>query len=488
MAIRKENPHYIDGVWTGSDGPDFQSTNPANGELLWAGPEATLTEVNRAITAARRALPSWATSPYEVRESKMFRFRDQIESRCEAMAGAISAEVGKPRWEAATEVKSMVGKIQHAINAQHERASQFPNGGLGLTRFKPQGVVAVFGPYNFPANLPIWHIVPALLAGNCVIFKPSELTPAVSEILMDCLVAADFPPGVINLIQGGPLVGQALAEHNGIHGLFFTGSVATGMKIHRHFAERPDKILALELGGNNPLVVYQINDLAAAALTTVRSAYLTSGQRCTCARRLIVVDNEEGKAFVETLTQWIDRIRVGDPAGEPEPFMGSLISPRAAEMMLEAQTDLVNKGARVLRELHIKQQGSGIVSPGLIDVTGARDVPDEEYFGPLLKLTRVKSFEDAITVANNTRYGLSAGLLSDHAENYSPFYWGVEAGIINWNQPLTGASGAAPFGGRGLSGNHRPSGMFAADYCAYPVASIENETLDMPETFPPGIE
>ncbi|MGL4898690.1 MAG: succinylglutamate-semialdehyde dehydrogenase, partial [Shewanella sp.] len=359
--------------------------------------------------------------------------------------------------------------------------------GRAVLRHKPHGVVAVFGPYNFPGHLPNGHIVPALLAGNTVVFKPSELTPKVAELMVSLWEKAGLPAGVLNLVQGEVETGKALASHPQLDGLFFTGSSRTGHLLHQQYAGHPGKILALEMGGNNPLIIKGVADIKAAVHEILQSAYISSGQRCTCARRLYVEQGEQGDALVAKLVDAVKQIKVGPWNAQPQPFMGSMISEAAAKGMLAAQANLLSLGGVPLVELTHLQAGTGLVSPGLIDVTAVSELPDEEYFGPLLQLVRYRDFDEAITLANQTRYGLSAGILADSREDYEYFFARIRAGIVNWNKQITGASGAAPFGGVGASGNHRASAFYAADYCAYPVASVEADAVSLPATLSPGL-
>jgi succinylglutamic semialdehyde dehydrogenase len=465
----------------------FSSINPATGETVWTGAAASRAEVSSAVGRATTAARSWAQTTLAERENCLRSFARVLESRRQPMAAAISREVGKPTWEALTEVSSMIGKVELAISAYVRRSADF-TGGPAITRFRPHGVVAVFGPFNFPGHLPNGHIVPALLAGNAIVFKPSEHAPLVAELYAATWRDAGLPPGVLELVQGGRDTGAALVDDPGLDGLFFTGSARTGLWLAEKFARTPEKILALELGGNNPLVVWPPRDLAAAALLVVQSAYLTAGQRCTCARRLIVPSGPAGDAFLDGLVRLAARIRVGPFTDQPEPFMGPVISAAAAGQVITAQQDLIGRGATALMTARALRPGTGLVSPGLIDVTAVRERRDEEIFGPLLQVIRVPDFTAALAEANATRYGLAAGLIADDAALYARFRHEVRAGIINWNQQLTGASGAAPFGGVGRSGNHRPSGFFAADYCAYPVASIEVPELKQPAALPPGLQ
>jgi len=333
-------------------------------------------------------------------------------------------------------------------------------------------VLAVLGPYNFPAHLPNGHIVPALIAGNAVVFKPSEKTPATGAFLVECFHQAKIPEGIVRLLVGGPDEGRALAAEPGIDGLLFTGSARAGKALHKQFADTPHKILALELGGNNPLVVWDCKDVEAAATIVVQSAYLSAGQRCTAARRLIVEDGHEGP-LLEAIQRLTDRLIVAEPFADPPPFMGPLIDLAAADHLQEQWLGLMMKGGKPMRRLDRPVDGLPFLTPALIDVTDIAERPDEELFGPVLQLIRVKDFDAAIDEANNTRFGLAASLVGGAPELYDRFWANVRAGVINWNKPTNGAPSNAPFGGIGLSGNHRPSAYYAADYCAYPVTSSE---------------
>lgn len=482
--------HFIDGKWLDGAGGVFRSIDPATGQCVWEGPAATAAEVDRAVGAARKAWESWADTPIAQRIFFLESFATQLKDNRAKLAEAISRETGKPTWEALGEVDSMIGKVPASIEAFNERRRPVEResaSGLAATRFKPHGVAAVFGPFNFPGHLPNGHIVPALLAGNTVIFKPSEAAPLVAQMTLELWELARLPAGVLNLVQGARDTGGALAQHRGIDGLFFTGSAAVGKSLSRAFAEHPEKILALEMGGNNPLIMHEAVDLHAAAYLTIQSAYITAGQRCTCARRLIVPEGAAGDAFIDRLVEMARGIRVGRYTDSPEPFMGPVISASAADRLFSAQDNLRSCGGRPLLEMKRLPQSPAMASPGLIDVTAISSRSDEEIFGPLLQLIRVPDFASAIDEANRTAYGLAAGLLSDNKELYEQFFRRIRAGVVNWNRQTTGASGALPFGGIGLSGNHRPSGSYAADYCSYPVASLENTKLAMPAQLTPGI-
>ncbi|MCE9787733.1 succinylglutamate-semialdehyde dehydrogenase [Shewanella chilikensis] len=481
---------FIKGQWLAGEGQAMSSSNPANGETLWQGNAATPAQVEAGVAAAREAQFGWFMLGFDGRLQVIEAYRDQLEAHKAEIADTIAQETGKPLWETATEAGAMIGKIGLSVAAYHKRTGETENelpAGRAVLRHKPHGVVAVFGPYNFPGHLPNGHIVPALLAGNTVVFKPSELTPKVAELMLKLWEKAGLPAGVINLVQGEVETGKALASHPQLDGLFFTGSSRTGHLLHQQYAGHPGKILALEMGGNNPLIVKGISDIKAAVHEIIQSAYISSGQRCTCARRLYIEKGDQGDALIAALVAAVKAIAVGPWNAEPQPFMGSMISEAAAKGMVAAQRNLQNLGGVSLVELTHIESGTGLVSPGLIDVTEVIELPDEEYFGPLLQLVRYSSFDQAISLANDTRYGLSAGLLADSREDYDYFLARIRAGIVNWNKQITGASGAAPFGGVGASGNHRASAFYAADYCAYPVASMEADGLSLPQALSPGL-
>ena len=452
------------------------STEPATGETLWTGEEG---DPAGEVAAARAAWAGWAARSLSYRVETLRRFANVARGKIEPFADLIARETGKPLWEARTEVEAVVNKVDISVSAYAERTSQRRlEGALGArvaVRHKPHGVLAVLGPYNFPAHLPNGHIVPALIAGNAIVFKPSEKTLAVGQYLVDLYREAGVPEGVIRIVQGGPEIGKALAAHPGIDGLLFTGSARAGCALHKQFAETPHKMLALEMGGNNPLVVWKAADIHAAAAMAVQSAYLSAGQRCTAARRLIVEEGEHER-LLEMIVKLIDRLIVDHPHASPAPFMGPVIDNEAADQLQEAFIGLTGKGGRAIRRLDRKSPERPFLTPALIDVTEVERRADEEMFGPVLQVIRVRDFDAAIAEANATRYGLAASLIGGGPELYDRFWAGVRAGVVNWNKPTNGAPSTAPFGGIGLSGNHRPSAYYAADYCAYPVTSSEAET------------
>jgi succinylglutamic semialdehyde dehydrogenase len=455
----------------------FTSTEPATGNEIWSGETG---DAAAEVTAARAAFPDWAAHSTSYRFEALRRFANVVRKKEQEFATLIARETGKPFWETRTEVAAVINKVDISIDAYAERTPkrsiEAAMGNKVTVRHKPHGVLAVLGPHNFPAHLPNGHIVPALIAGNAVVFKPSEKTPATGEFLVQCYRDAGVPEGVIRLLQGGPDEGRALAGQPDIDGLLFTGSARAGQSLHKQFADTPQKILALELGGNNPLIVWNPKEVEGAAAIAVQSAYLSAGQRCTCARRLIIEDGTEAP-LIEAIANMIDRIIVDSPFADPQPFMGPVIDNDTAQHLQEQWMGLMMKGGKPIRRLDRPYDDRPYLTPALIDVTDAKDIPDEEIFGPVLQVIRVKDFDAAIEAANATRFGLAASLVGGTHEQYEQFWSRTKAGVINWNKPTNGAPSTAPFGGVGLSGNHRPSAFYAADYCAYPVTSVHADRI-----------
>ena len=489
MKSGQQGQHYIANSWITGTGSRFTSVDPASGKMIWQGHAATDDEVRQAAQAAHQAKGHWSSLSIQQRAEYLQQFAQHVESRRDELAETISKETGKPHWEALTEVSAVIGKIAISITAYHERTPEkiIPSAeGNACLQFKPHGVVAILGAFNFPAHLSNGHIIPALLAGNTVVYKPSELTPAVAEVIMHCWDAAHLPAGVINCIQGNSNTGQALLAQD-IQGVYFTGSYRTGRKIHEYFSGRPEVILALEMGGNNPLIVEEVKEVNAAIYITLLSTLLTAGQRCTCARRVFIPESSWGDTFLNQFIIACKTLKVAPYTETPEPFMGPVIRHEHALMHLESQQKLIDLGAKSLLSMSLLKPNTGLLSPGIIDMTQVENPPDEEIFAPLVQIYRYKDFDKAIEYANQTYYGLVAGLISDNSSHYQRFYQSIRAGLLSWNKPTTGASSSQPFGGIGYSGNHRPSAYFAADYCAYPVTSQEQAELPRLGKVLPGI-
>jgi len=451
------------------------SREPATGAELWRGP---VSDIEALLALAQHGWPAWAAQSLHARIGVLRRFADEIRKDAEDFARLLARETGKPLWEAHNEVQALAARTEMIIRAQAERAAQRRlNNGLTGTlavRHKPHGVMAVLGPFSQPLLVPAGHILPALLAGNAVVFKPSAQTPACGEMLVQCLLRSGVPAGVISCAIGGDEAGQQLVATEAVRAIAFSGSAHAGIAIARKLAARPDKLLTLEMGGNNPLVVWDTPLIEDAAVLIVQSAFGGAGQRFNSARRLIL-GARIYQPVLEAVKRLADRIIVGAPFDEPAPFMGPMINAEAADGLTESFIWLMSNGGRPIKQMVRPRDNLPFVTPAIIDVTAMAERPDIELFGPLLQVIRVEEFDEAIALANATRYGLAAGLIGGAPEEYNRFWAGVRAGIVTWNRPTTADLGAAPVGGVGFSGNHRPGGTYAVDYCGYPVASAELE-------------
>lgn len=492
----------VAGVWRALEvaAPAIESRNPArHDEVIWRG-RASEAHVDGAVAAARAALGPWSRWPIERRAAVLRRYQQVCAARLEAITNLIRDEVGKPTWDAKAEASLLGAKVDITLDSTPPygplaRVSGYEVdlGGTksGRSWFRPHGVMAVLGPFNFPAHLPNGHIVPALLMGNTVVLKPSDKTPAVGQLLgelfQEALAAEGAPPGVVNVIQGGAATASRLVTHEGIDGVLFTGSWPVGRKIMEANLDRPGRILALEMGGNNAAVILPDADLKQAVIECVRCAFIGAGQRCTCTRRLIV-DERVAAKVIPAICKAASNLIIGDPQSEAPVFMGPVISEGAREAILASQSALHAAGGELLmpmRPLDLPPGSSDSVSsrgwyltPGVMRVErftvnseGASGC-DTEVFGPFLRIALVRSLDDAIEQVNATRYGLAASIFTKDRAAIERFLAEARAGCVNVNAGTAGASSKLPFGGLGLSGNHRPAGAFSLDYCAYPVAGM----------------
>ena len=456
---------------------EVTSTEPATGAHIWSGP---IGDVDDTVARARRAWPGWAAQPHSNRIEAVRRFANEVRREHDRLANLIARETGRPLWEARGEVEDVVARVEIAVRAfaertSHRRLDSALQGSAAL-RHKPHGVMAVITPASGPASVPAAHIAAALIAGNTVVFKPSERTPATGELLVRCFHRAGVSATVVQMVAGGPAQGQQLATHEGIDGVLFTGSAHVGIAINRRLSANPGKLVALEMGGNNPIVVWDTPKIADAAALVVQSAFTGAGQRCTAARRLIVKDSLADD-LIEEVRRLTDRIIVGAPFDDPAPFMGPVFDNRTADGLTESFVYLLTNGGRAIKHLVRLDDANPFLSPAIIDVTRMQERPDVELFGPVLQVVVVDDFDAAIAEANATRFGLCAALVGGSPQDYNRFWAQVRAGVINWNRPTYAHSIGAPLGGVGLSGNHRPAAFYTADSCAYPVASAE---LDQP--------
>ncbi|RMH30487.1 MAG: aldehyde dehydrogenase family protein [Planctomycetota bacterium] len=475
--------------WESIEGSDIVSHNPAHpSKVVWSGREVP-GDVDRAVSAARAALPAWSRAPVGTRVGVLRRFQEIAKARKDALDDLICEETGKAMWESTAEAGLISGKVDITLeegprSGRHRVDTfEFDLGGSKTARchFKPHGVMAVVGPYNFPAHLPNGHIVPSLLMGNTVVFKPSDKAPGVGQMLIEmfdeALSGEGIPPGVVNLVHGRADVASRLVTHDGVDGILFTGSWPVGRKILEANLERPGRIVALEMGGNNPAVVMPDADLYQAVVEVVRCAFNTTGQRCTSTRRLIVHEAVADRVL-PAVVKAASSLVIGDPRSGDPVFMGPIISQQARDAVFDAQRRFARQGGRVILEsTPIPGLDGWYLTPSVIVVDrfaiGVDDCGcDEEVFGPMLRVCVVKSLDEAIEQANATRYGLAASIFTADPGAQERFLAEARAGCVNINCGTAGASSKLPFGGLGFSGNHRPAGAFSLDYCAYPVATM----------------
>lgn len=467
------------------------SLNPTTNQVVWKGNISDEAEVNLVVSRAKTEQIYWKDISLSERKNIVLKFAEIVKTHSDEAAKLISEENGKPLWEAKGEVNSLINKVQVVLDAYEERAKgktkELANGRVSVTRYLPHGVMAVLGPFNFPMSMPNSHIMPALYAGNTIVFKPSERTPKAALYYRDMWIEAGLPKDALQIVQGDYTVGEMLVNHKDINGVLFIGSRKAGKAIEKSLVSL-DKIGALEMGGNSPLVVWDYGDVRAAINITIQSAYISSGQRCSAARRLIV-NKSIYDEFINELSCAIKKIVVGNPLDSTTvPFMGPMIDKKAVGRFMSDYRELIDLGAKVLVSTeNLHEIGDNFVRPALVDVSKI-EVSDKEIFGPLLQVIAVDTLEEAVTITNKTQYGLAAGIITESKEKYDYFLNNTRAGIINWNQPLTGSTTIAPFGGIKGSGNYRPAGYLSVDYCVYACASIESQTANTPKNLSPGLD
>ena len=486
----REPADFIGGTWRPLPvGSEIQSRNPASpDELVWSA-DPVESHVGDAVAAARDAFPAWHRLGHEGRVEALGRWQVAARDHVDRLAELIGLETGKIASEAAAEAGLVATKVDITLGPHSSGRIAGYDVAAGQTRigrcsFRPHGVMAVLGPFNFPAHLPNGHVVPALLAGNTIVFKPSDKTPAVGQVLAEIAEAADLPPGVFNLVQGGAGPASRLVADPGVDGILFTGSWPVGRRILEANLDSPGRIVALELGGSNPSVVMPDADLRQAVVECARAAFATTGQRCTCTRR-IVLHADIADQFLTAFCKVASTLVVGPGDSESPVFMGPMINGDAVDAVLAFQDELHAGGGRVLVQSSRIEGAGHFVTPGVVLVDRFDLERDRECFGPLVQISIASDFDDAVAQANATRYGLAASIFTRDDATWERFLAECRSGCVNRNCGTAGASGTLPFGGLGLSGNHRPAGAFSIDYCAHPVASMIESGVEA--VVPPGM-
>lgn len=471
-----------------ADDSYIDSVSPADpSDVIGHFTVSDATAVSDAVGRARAAFPGWRALGFEARAVLLEHFRDLVAARQDELALLIAREMGKAIWDARGEARLVPAKVDVTLGDGMQMVQTLEVGSGARATFHPRGVLAVLGPFNFPAHLPNGHIVPALATGNTVVFKPSELSPAVGAWLGARLREAGIPESVFSVVQGGAATGKALATHGEVDGVLFTGSYAAGRALRAATVDQPGKLLALEMGGKNAIVVLDDADLDLAVAETAVSICATTGQRCSCASRLFVhaslID-----AFSEHLARVLRGVKVGMPLEEGV-FMGPLVSKRAFVKVQEYRADAaLGDGERVLRV----DPGlpAPFVGPGLVRYpTSEQKSPyqREEIFGPEAAVHPIHDLDEAIAASNDSDYGLVASVFTKQRARYDYAVGRIRTGLLNWNKGTIGASGKLPFGGRGKSGNDRPAGISSTIYCTVPQAHLESDAGFDPEALPPGM-
>lgn len=466
----------VNGEWVSRSPADF-SDEVAKVQYSYAS-------IDQAVAAAREAFSSWRRTPLAQRAELLKKYQAAIKKREEELTEAIAREVGKPLWETKTEIAAMANKVDVTINEsmkliEERHLPKVMENTEGLYRYRPHGVMAVIGPFNFPGHLPNGHIVPALLTGNTVVFKPSEKAPMVGQIMAELFEEAGFPKGVFNLVQGEREVGRRLCVHEGVDGILFTGSYEVGTRIKQDTLQQHWKILALEMGGKNPSIVWGDANLDFALHETLTSAYVTAGQRCSATSR-IIVQNSLLEQFIDRFHDRAKAFTIGHPLDNP--FMGPLIEQGAVDRYTKFLGIALREGCEIVmrgKQLELPTKGN-YVAPSIcwvkdtsLEATKKSIYQQTELFAPNVAILGVDTVEEAIAQANATQYGLVASVFTQDRATYEAFWDGLQMGLINWNKSTVGASSRLPFGGLKKSGNHFPTALTATFYCTYPVASLE---------------
>ncbi len=445
----------------------------------------------RAIESARAAFPAWRDASAETRATALRRFGDALRADSERLARVIATEVGKPVWEARSEVQAMLAKIDITLGQGLERVAErefaLAPGQVGRWRASARGVLAVLGPFNLPGHLLHGHVVPALATGNCVVVKPSESAPATGQLYAELAQRAGFPAGVVNVVQGDGSVGAALAAHRGLDGVLFTGSWAVGRRILEANLDQPWKLVALEMGGKNGVLVCADADLDAAAAAIAFGACVTTGQRCSATSRVFAA-REIADALCEKLARLFAGIAIGHSSDE-RAFMGPLISRAARERHARVSALAAADGAQALvaggpcdgpRPGHY-------VRPSLHRLR-AHDrrsrYQSEEHFLPDAFVLAVDSADEGLALVDATDYGLVASIFTRDRRLYERAARSLRVGALNWNAATVGASSKLPFGGVKQSGNDRAAGAASTLYCTFPQANLEHEQAPAPGDWP----
>lgn len=461
--------NLIAGEWVGSNG--VENINPSNTkEIVGLYATASADDAKTAIAAAKAAFPAWSRSGILERHAILKKTADEILARKEELGNLLAREEGKTLPEAIGETIRAAQIFDFFAGEALRLAGEVlpsarPNIGVEITR-EPIGVIGIITPWNFPIAIPAWKIAPALCYGNTVVFKPAELVPGCSWAIADILNRAGLPKGVLNLVMGkGSVVGQAMLDSPDLAGITFTGSTGTGKRVAASSIEHNRKF-QLEMGGKNPMVVLDDADLTVAVEAAANSGFFSTGQRCTASSRLIVTEGIHDK-FVAALTEKLKTLVVDDALKA-----GTHIGPVVDERQLATDTDYIaigrQEGAKLAfgGETITRENPGFYLQPTLFtEATNQMRISREEIFGPVASVIRVKDYEEALSVANDTPFGLSAGIATTSLKHATHFKRNSEAGMVMVNLPTAGVDFHVPFGGRKASSfGSREQGKYAAEF------------------------
>jgi succinylglutamic semialdehyde dehydrogenase len=476
---------FINGKFIKTAKPDgqFKDVSPAdlNDQIMTVSYQ--LDHVDLACKAAKAAYMPWAKLTLNERKNYLLRLKEIFIAHESEMAEAIARDTGKALWDATSEAKALSSKIDITLNeslklVQEEHVPNALPQVEGVVRYRSRGVMAVIGPFNFPAHLPNGHIVPALVAGNTIVYKPSEQTPAVAQLYAQMIEKAQFPDGVFNLVYGEAETGRRMVAHELVDGILFTGSYEVGLKIKQETLTHYWKILALEMGGKNATVVWDDADIEKAVYESLIGCFMSTGQRCSCTSRIIVHDKIADQ-FTERFYQAAKKLTIGH--WSKNPFMGPLINGAAVEKYIRFQEMANRENAENLmrgKALELEYKGHYVTpSIHLVKSFDPKSLYQKtEIFGPNVAIYRSSDFDKTIEMVNSTGYGLVMSIFTKNRELYERALLGARVGLLNLNRTTNGSSSKLPFGGMGKSGNDRPASNFAIQYCTVPVASLEDPT------------
>ena len=461
--------NLIAGEWVGSNAT--KNINPSDtNEVVGLYADGSADDTRNAIAAAKAAFPAWSRSGIWERHVILKKAGDEIMARKDELGALLAREEGKTLPEATGEVIRASQIFEFFAGEALRLAGEVlpsvrPNIGIEITR-EALGVIGIITPWNFPIAIPAWKIAPALCYGNTIVFKPAELVPACSWAIVDILHRAGLPKGVLNLVMGkGSVVGQAMLESPDVHGITFTGSTGTGRRVAAASIEHNRKF-QLEMGGKNPMVVLDDADLNVAVEAAANSGFFSTGQRCTASSRLIVTEGIHDK-FVAALTDKLKTLVVDNALKA-----GTHIGPVVDERQLKTDTDYIEIGKSEGAKLAFGGEVISRDTPGFYlqptlftEATNQMRISREEIFGPVVSVIRAKDYDEALAIANDTPFGLSAGIATTSLKHATHFKRNSEAGMVMVNLPTAGVDFHVPFGGRkGSSYGPREQGKYAAEF------------------------